>query len=42
MKSDAKWVLGTVARIMLMGPLMAIRYACETALSWLDRRLPGG
>lgn len=42
MKSDAKWVLGTVARILLMGPLMGLREICDVAIRWLDRRLPGG
>ncbi|MFC3340042.1 hypothetical protein [Paracandidimonas soli] len=42
MKSDAKWVLGTAARIMLMGPLMGLRKLCDAAIRRLDRHLPGG
>lgn len=42
MKITTKWLLWTVARVALMGPLMAIKTISETWLRWLDDRLPGG
>ena len=42
MKINAKWVIGSIARLVLMGPIMVIHHVCENVLRWLDRRLPGG
>ena len=42
MKITTKWLFGTLARVLLMGPLMCIKTISETWLRWLDRRLPGG
>ncbi|MFC3336935.1 hypothetical protein [Paracandidimonas soli] len=42
MKLNAKWIIGIAARVLIMGPLMLARDACEIALRWLNRRLPGG
>jgi len=40
MKITARWLFGTVARVLLMGPLKLVRW--DAAVRWLDHRLPGG
>ena len=42
MKITTKWLFGTLARVLLMGPLMCVKSGCEIVVRWLDRRLPGG
>lgn len=42
MRSNAKWLISCIMRVLLMSPFMIVGYVCDKAVNWLDDKLPGG